>query len=105
MAVMDWPGKAQETFARNWRWIRDAVLSPEAAYPADEKVADLASQTAPVVWLLGKVPSGKSSIAGALTGAASAEIGEGYKACTRTAALFDFPADAPVIRFLDTRGL
>ena len=41
----------------------------------------------------------------ALTGATAAEVGTGFKACTRTAAAFDYPADAPVIRFLDTRGL
>jgi uncharacterized protein (DUF697 family) len=58
-----------------------------------------------VIWLLGKVQSGKSSIVRALTGAAAAEIGLGYKPCTKTAAIFDFPAKAPAIRFLDTRGL
>ena len=35
----------------------------------------------------------------------AAEIGLGFKPCTRTAQVFDFPAEAPVIRFLDTRGL
>src|SRR5262249_28318275 len=34
-----------------------------------------------------------------------AEIGTGFKACTKTAAIFDFPPDAPAIRFLDTRGV
>ena len=28
-----------------------------------------------------------------------------YEACTKTARIFDFPAEAPIIRFLDTRGL
>lgn len=68
-------------------------------------IAARAREFAPVVWLLGKVQSGKSSIVRALTGASEAEIGSGFRACTRTARVFDFPAEAPIIRFLDTRGL
>jgi hypothetical protein len=60
---------------------------------------------APVVWPLGKVQSGKTSIIRELTQAGSAEIGGGFRACTRTARVFDFPREAPIIRFLDTRGL
>lgn len=68
-------------------------------------IADRARHLAPVVWLLGKVQSGKTSIVRALTHASDAEVGNGFRACTRTARVFDFPADAPIIRFLDTRGL
>jgi uncharacterized protein (DUF697 family) len=68
-------------------------------------IADRARQVAPVVWLLGKVQSGKTSIVRTLTQATDAEIGEGFRACTTTARVFDFPSDAPIIRFLDTRGL
>src|SRR5512145_941754 len=68
-------------------------------------VADTARTLAPLVWLIGKVQSGKTSIVRALTGASDAEIGAGFRACTRTARIFDFPAEAPIIRFLDTRGL
>jgi uncharacterized protein (DUF697 family) len=68
-------------------------------------ISDRARQLAPVVWLIGKVQSGKTSIVRALTGASDAEIGAGYRACTRTARIFDFPPEAPIIRFLDTRGL
>jgi hypothetical protein len=68
-------------------------------------IADRARDLAPVVWLLGKVQSGKTSIVRALTHATDAEIGNGFRACTRTARVFDFPADAPIVRFLDTRGL
>jgi uncharacterized protein (DUF697 family) len=102
---MDWRASIEGAFAKGWAALHEAVLSPQAASPSDEKVISLASGTAPVIWLLGKVQSGKSSIVQALTGAPAAEIGEGYKPCTRTAAIFDFPAEAPVIRFLDTRGL
>ena len=68
-------------------------------------IADRARQLAPVVWLVGKVQSGKTSIIRTLTQATDAEIGTGFRACTRTARVFDFPGEAPIIRFLDTRGL
>jgi uncharacterized protein (DUF697 family) len=75
--------------------------------PADATapISEQARRLAPVVWLLGKVQSGKTSIIRALTGASDAEIGAGFRACTRTARIFDFPPEAPIIRFLDTRGL
>jgi uncharacterized protein (DUF697 family) len=60
---------------------------------------------APVVWLLGKVQSGKTSIIRAITESSDADIGDGFRPCTRTARLYAFPADMPVLRFLDTRGL
>jgi uncharacterized protein (DUF697 family) len=68
-------------------------------------IADKARGFAPVVWLLGKVQSGKTSIIRELTQSSSAEIGSGFRACTKTARVFDFPGEAPIIRFLDTRGL
>ncbi len=70
-----------------------------------DAVAERARTLAPLVWLVGKVQSGKTSIIRTLTGASDAEIGAGFRACTRTARIFDFPAEAPIIRFLDTRGL
>ncbi len=68
-------------------------------------IADQARSVAPVVWLLGKVQSGKSSIVRGLTRNTAAEIGTGFRACTMTASVYDFPTEAPLIRFLDTRGL
>lgn len=60
----------------------------------------------PVVWLLGKTQSGKTSIVRALTGSTRAEIGNGFQPCTRTASIYHFPDETtPLIRFLDTRGL
>src|SRR5215468_10517535 len=60
----------------------------------------------PVIWLLGKVQSGKTAIIRALTGAERAQIGSGFAPCTRWATRFDFPnADMPLAVFLDTRGL
>ena len=74
---------------------RGARLDPDAPLPS--------KPPRPVLWLLGKTGAGKSSLVQALTG--QAEIGSGFAPCTRTAQAFDFPADHPVMRFLDTRGL
>ncbi len=68
-------------------------------------LTETAPMNAPVVWLLGKVQSGKTSIVRELTGATDAEIGAGFKATTTTARVFGFPEAKPLIRFLDTRGL
>ena len=60
----------------------------------------------PVIWLFGKVQSGKTSIVRALTGAERAQIGDGFKPCTHWAARYDFPDEHfPLAVFLDTRGL
>lgn len=60
----------------------------------------------PVFWLFGKTQSGKTSIIKYLTGAEDAEIGHGFKPCTRFSREYDFPSDdAPLITFLDTRGM
>ena len=89
----------------SWPDIWQAVAAPRAGAALDDAIARKALATAPVVWLIGKVQSGKSSIVRQLTGADAAEIGSGFRACTRTARVFDFPAEAPVMRFIDTRGL
>jgi uncharacterized protein (DUF697 family) len=70
-----------------------------------DPVAQQARAVAPVVWLLGKVQSGKTTIIRALTGATDADVGPGYRACTKDSRIFAFPAGAPLIQFLDTRGL
>jgi len=56
----------------------------------------------PVIWLLGKTGAGKTSLVRALTG--EGEVGNGFAPGTRGAATHDFPATAPAVRFLDTRG-
>ncbi len=91
----------------DWKRLRRQVLRPEAD-PADVQraLATAAGRTdIPVLWLLGTAQSGKTSIVRALTGSSRAEIGNGFQPCTRSASLYDFPPEAPVIRFLDTRGL
>ena len=65
-----------------------------------------AAAPAPVLWLVGKTQSGKTSIVRALTGADDAEIGSGFRACTKHTTRYPFPGpEAPVLTFLDTRGL
>ena len=72
----------------------------------DQVEAALARTQPPTLGLLGKTGAGKSSIVRVLTGSEAAEVGDGFRPCTRIAQQFDFPdAAAPVLRFLDTRGL
>ena len=60
----------------------------------------------PVFWLYGKTQSGKTSIIKLLTGADEAEIGQGFKPCTRFSRQYVFPTpEAPLLTFLDTRGV
>ncbi|MFT5508942.1 MAG: hypothetical protein ACI89J_002019 [Hyphomicrobiaceae bacterium] len=80
-----------------------ATFTAEAA--SEDDVAHQARSVAPVIWLLGKIQSGKSSIVRALTGASGAEIGSGFRACTKSADIYELPPEAPLIRFLDTRGI
>jgi len=89
-----------------WRALRDAVLAPQA-HPGDiDEQLRQAIMPVPVVWLLGKTQSGKTSIIRSITGSSSAEIGNGFKPCTRTACHYSFPDESNcLLQFLDTRGL
>ncbi|MCG6940737.1 MAG: GTPase domain-containing protein [Thiohalocapsa sp.] len=60
---------------------------------------------APVIWLLGKTQSGKTSIVAELTGQAHDDVGRGFRPMTSESRIYAFPPDQPVLRFLDTRGL
>jgi uncharacterized protein (DUF697 family) len=90
--------------ARQW-----ARLAATARRPADANriLADARTRApAPTFWMLGKTQSGKSSIVRFLTGAAAAEVGSGFRPCTKTTNRYPFPVpDAPLMTFLDTRGL
>src|SRR3712207_1832767 len=60
----------------------------------------------PVLWLFGKTQTGKTSIIKYLTDAEAAEIGQGFRPCTRFSQRYDFPTEeAPLLTFLDTRGV
>ena len=91
-----------------WSGVWRRVLSPEVdpARVAERLREAKAGLPPPVLWLLGKTQSGKTSLIHALTGSSRAEIGSGFRPCTRTARLYSFPnEDECFLRFLDTRGL
>ncbi len=91
-------GKAWQS-VRRW-WKPNKELSE-----ADLEAVRQQTPT-PVFWLLGKTQSGKSSVVRFLTGATAAEVGNGFRPCTRFSSKFPFPTEeAPVLTFLDTRGL
>ena len=82
----------------------DYVINP----PSDDELKKAWQQRdlqLPVIWMLGKTGAGKSSIVRQLTGQSRAEIGNGFMPCTRDSSYFDYPAQYPILRFLDTRGL
>ena len=93
---------------RLWKAISEVLFGDadsSAAAIGQESAREGARSTALVIWLLGKTGAGKTAIVAGLTGDQRAEIGQGFEPCTRTAAFYDFPREAPLLRFLDTRGL
>lgn len=87
-------------------WLR--LLSADGREQMIQKqLADARKRIAvPVFWLFGKTQSGKSTIIKYLTGATSAEVGNGLRPCTRYSQRYEFPStDVPLLTFLDTRGL
>jgi uncharacterized protein (DUF697 family) len=91
-----------------WNKIWRKVLAPEVdPRTLDERLrAAKSAVPPPVIWLLGKAQSGKTSLVHAMTGSTRAEIGGGFRPCTRTAQMYSFPnEDECFLRFLDTRGL
>lgn len=90
-----------------WSALREALLKPHVDPAELDALLRQArtQQPLPVIWLFGKAQSGKTSIVRALTGSADADIGNGFRPCTRSARLYDYPAGMPLVRFLDTRGL
>ena len=92
---------------RLWKAISETLFGSASAPGADAtgSAYERAQSHALVVWLLGKTGAGKTAIVAALTGDPRAEVGQGFEPCTRTAAFYNVPAEAPLLRFLDTRGL
>jgi polynucleotide 5'-kinase involved in rRNA processing len=64
--------------------IADTLFGPTAA-DAERQARANAQQIAPVVWLIGKTGSGKTSIVATLTNSDRAEVGNGFAPCTRSA--------------------
>ena len=92
---------------RLWSAIGDSLFGGAggSSSASTQAARQRAQSNALVVWLLGKTGAGKTAIVAALTGDPRAEVGQGFEPCTRTASFYDVPAEAPLLRFLDTRGL
>jgi uncharacterized protein (DUF697 family) len=101
-----WNLKSRKPFA-NLQDYTAKILSPAVDSESEQAIKAIHSSVPPpVFWLLGKTQSGKSAIIRTLTHSTAAEVGNGFKPCTKTAMLFDYPdADSAFLRFLDTRGL
>jgi uncharacterized protein (DUF697 family) len=90
-------------FSSFWRAVEKATSETDGE--AQDAARRSAASTAPIIWLLGKTGSGKTSIVAALTRDPRAAIGRGFKPCTAHSFIYEWPREAPVLRFLDTRGL
>jgi uncharacterized protein (DUF697 family) len=90
---------------RLWKAVSEVLFDRASGSAAELDARARAQASAPVVWLIGKTGAGKTAIIAALTGDPRAEIGQGFAPCTRTMSFYDVPREAPLIRFLDTRGL
>lgn len=91
-------------FDRFKSWFGFGSLTDEQFERQREEL--LKKTPVPVIWLFGKTGSGKSSIVRYLTGATTAEIGNGFRPQTKASSQYDFPtSDQPIVKFLDTRGL
>ena len=97
-------GKPKEIWKKVWRQFASPRVSAAKLERCLQQVRR--ELPVPVYWLLGKAQSGKTSLIRALTGNTRAEIGNGIRACTRTASEYPVPSeDDCLLRFLDTRGL
>jgi len=91
-----------------WQSLRGKMAGPQVDESDLRRRLEEAKRSlpTPVFWLLGKAQSGKTSVVRALTGSTLAEIGNGFRPCTRSARQYAFPSeDDCFLRFLDTRGL
>lgn len=84
-----------------------ARRSPQSDQELHDQLQKLREKTpVPLFWLFGKTQSGKTSVIKFLTGADDAEVGRGFRPCTRFSRRYEFPTpEAPLLSFLDTRGV
>jgi uncharacterized protein (DUF697 family) len=95
-------------FGSFWKLLSEYVLSPRVkSAELDEHLHRARKELPkPVIWLLGKTQSGKTSVIRVMTGATDAAIGNGFRPCTKTARIYSFPDEQDsLLHFLDTRGL
>ncbi len=90
-----------------WLWLWKQISPKVDNRRVEEILAEARhSLPTPVFWMLGKVQQGKTSIIRALTGREDAEIGKGFRPCTRTSQVYAYPdEEGCFLKFLDTRGL
>ncbi|MCI0461674.1 MAG: GTP-binding DUF697 domain-containing protein [Gemmataceae bacterium] len=90
-----------------WQALKQMFSKEQRDAALQQRLEELRHKTPiPVFWLYGKTQSGKTSLIKFLTGADDAEIGQGFKPCTRFSRQYQFPtAEAPLVTFLDTRGM
>lgn len=89
-----------------WPSSSKTPLSDKQQAAAAAAKTQLAQAPVPVLWMIGKTQTGKSSIVRFLTKATAAEVGNGFQPKTKATNAFAFPSEAePIIRFFDTRGL
>ena len=95
------------TWKAAWHAVRGLARANDPPPDLEHDLAALKVKVpAPALWLFGKTQSGKTSLVRFLTGAEDAAIGSGFRPCTRTSRRYQFPtADAPLLTFLDTRGV
>jgi uncharacterized protein (DUF697 family) len=99
--------KTRKVLSSEFGRIRDLFSTAHRDDELRQKLEVLRKKTpVPVFWLFGKTQSGKTSTVRLLTGAGDAEIGQGFRPCTRFSREYPFPtAEAPLLNFLDTRGV
>lgn len=96
--------------AASWQfWKRTSrptePVASQVARPAVEQLPVIEFPV-PVLWLVGKTGSGKTSIIRYLTQSTTAQIGNGFRPQTKTTSRYDFPDEqSPLLTFLDTRGI
>jgi uncharacterized protein (DUF697 family) len=90
-----------------FEWVKSLFSKSRREAQLQEALEKLRQRLpVPVFWLFGKTQSGKTSVIKYLTGADQAEVGRGFRPCTRFSREYRFPtAEAPLLTFLDTRGL
>src|SRR5262249_115178 len=99
--------KAKSWFSAERRKVKSSFSAERPDARLQERLEQLRPRApVPVFWLYGKTQSGKTSLIKFLTGADDAEIGQGFKPCTRYSRQYTFPTpEAPLLTFLDTRGV
>lgn len=99
-----WSTSSQRWLTRLKSWMTARQLSDQEFEEARRSL--VRHIPVPVFWLFGKTGSGKTSLIRYLTGASTAEIGNGFRPQTKSSTAYSFPsAEQPVVQFLDTRGL